>query len=244
MVKDLRYRPRAASIGDLTPSGAPRRSSLRDALLELLESAEQVELGELEAIEAAGIYTGISLNPRKQRYLELCYKAWDALLLRLSKGECIGTGCAPGDPFADHQAIPARRWAYAKPDFERWTVNIANVDLTEIEVSTVGGLHISKRFSRVRLGATTFKVGKYLPLLVSLAQGAKSGRPVEPLDELSQLHFSGNKDQKALGQGIFQIKHQMARAGIDEQTIELLIENVPGTGYRLNMPPAEITIED
>jgi hypothetical protein len=175
--------------------------------------------------------------------LELCYKAWDALLPRLSSGECIGTGCAPGNPFARHQAIPASRWAYAEPNFEHWTIKIGNVDVIEIEISTVGGLHVYKSLRQTRLGTATFKLGASFSLFLTLVDGAKSGRTLEPVEELKKKHFSGSTDPKVVGQGIFKIRQQMARAGIPRETIETLIINEVG-GYRLNIPPAEITIEN
>ncbi len=243
MVKDLRYRPLASAITKPPPQGAPSRFSLRDALLDLLEPAEQADLIKLEPKAAANLYTALSLNREKQRYLELCNKAWDVLLPRLWSGECIGTGCAPGDPFAPHRAIPARRWAYANPNYKHWTVTIGNVELIEIEISTVGGLHVYKSLRQARLGTVTFKLGTNISLFLTLVDGAKSGRTLEPVEELKQKHFSASTDPKVVGQGIFKIRQQMIRAGVNKETADNLITNETG-GYRLNMPSAEITIED
>ena len=219
----------------------PRRLSLREALLELLEPAEHAELNGLKR-EAFQLYRSVTPSRKKQRYLDLCDKAWGLLLPHLSNGEYICTGCDPRQPFASPQAVPASRWANAKVNYEHWTAKIGDVEVIEIEISTAGGLHISKRFDQVRLGKFTFRLGAYLPLFVTLATGARALRQLEPLDELRDKHFPG--DDTALGLGIFRIKQQMSRAGMDDQTVDFLITNVPRAGYRLNMRPAEIAIED
>jgi hypothetical protein len=123
-------------------------------------------------------------------------------------------------------------------DFEKWTAKIGDVTITEIEISTIGGLHISKTFKQARVGTVNLSLrGRSFPLFLTLAQGAKLGRPLEPLDDLKKKHFGGSADERALARAISKLKQLMVDSGIDRATVDLLIVNERDQG-------SEISIDD
>lgn len=241
MVKGVRGSDTAEGASKAPLGRAPRRITLREALLESLEPEERAEFFGLQRA-TLGLYRYLTPSRKQQRYLDLCNKGWGLLLPHLSSGEYICTGCKPEDPFAPRRAIEADRWANAKINYENWRATIGDAAVIEIEISTIGGLHISRKSDQVRLGIFHFRLGVNLPVFVTLAEGARASRPLVPLDELKQQHFSG--DDSALGLAIHRIKEQMSRAGMDKEIVDFLVRNEPRAGYRLNMPPAEIAIED
>jgi hypothetical protein len=223
------------------PSSRPTRLSLRDAVVEAADPAERAELLSLKG-EAYMIYQVMTPGPKGRRYLELCDNAWARLERRLSSEEQLGTGCDPRDPFAPRRAVPADRWKYAQVDFEKWTARIGDVDIIEIEVSSVG-LRVLKSFRQVYWAGAKFKLSAGLfPIFLTLAEGAKDERTIEKAHDLKAKHFGMDADDGAVSLAIFRIKERMQRAGFDKATCDALILTEPGE-YRLRVPAAEISIE-
>jgi hypothetical protein len=237
-------RRRKASGVSQRPGSAPKRIGLREAVLEALDPSERDELLGLEG-EAYMIYAVMTPGPKGRRYLELCDRGWARLQPRLSGGGLIATGRDSADPFGPRQVIPADRWPYAILDYEKWTAKIGHVTIVEIEIATVATLFISKKFREVRLGSVNLQLhGNLFPLFLTLAEGAKQGRSLETLDDIRKKHYAPNADRRRPAQDIFKIKRQMESRGIDRDTVDALLINVPDKGYRLNIPSAGITIVD
>jgi hypothetical protein len=217
---------------------------LREAILKALDPNERDELLSLEG-EAYMIYAVMTPGPRGRRYLELCDRGWARFLPRLAGGGLIATGRDAADPFGTRQVISADRWPYARLDYEKWTAIIGTATIVEVEIETVATLVICKPFRSVLLGEVNVRLhGNLFPLFLTLAEGAKKRRPLEKRDDLEKKHLGTNPDSRALAQNIFKIKRQMEKAGIDRDTVEALLINIPGQGYRLNILPEGITIEE
>jgi DNA-binding response OmpR family regulator len=112
-----------------------------------------------------------------------------------------------------------------------------------VEIAADGGLRISKPFKRARLGIVDLDLSsRSFDLLLTLAEGAANELPFVALEELAKRHFENATNDKALGQGIEDLRIQLG-SRIGRKTADVLIVNIRGKGYRLNMPAAEITIE-
>lgn len=216
----------------------PARLSLRNAVIAEADPAEREELLSLEG-EAYMIYQVMTPGPKGRHYLELCSEAWAKLERHLSKGEVLGTGCDPRDPFGPRRAVPADRWKYAQIDFEKWTATIGEVEIIEIEVSAVG-LRVVESARQVYWAGTAFRLGsKLFPIFLALSKAAKEGRAAATEDLRAML---AQKDEGAVSLAIFRIKEKMQSAGFDKATCDALILSEPSQ-YRLAVPPAEICIE-
>lgn len=214
------------------------RLSLRDAVLHALGETERAELLSLVP-EAYMIYELLSPGPKGMRYLELCGTGWTTLQQRLSEQKLVGTGCDPKDPFSPRRAIPSDRWKYAKINFEKWNARIGDIDVIEIEISSVG-LRLLKSIRRIYWGGASLKLGTTLfPIFLSLVEEAKENRGVK-IEHLMSKH---SRDEPAIRLAIFRIKEGMQTAGFDKATCDQLIATEAG-GYSLRVPAAEISIEE
>jgi DNA-binding response OmpR family regulator len=115
--------------------------------------------------------------------------------------------------------------------------------IIEVEISLDGALHISRRFRHARLGITPLDLSeRSFDLLLMLAEKVRD--PFVPLKELEVRFYKESTNTKALNQGMDDLKDHLERSGVSSKTVEQLIVNVRGKGYCLNMPPAEVLIED
>jgi hypothetical protein len=219
----------------------PERLSLREAVLKVLEPTEREELIGLQG-EAYMVYATMSPSPRGRRYLDLCAKGWAKLQPHLVSSELLGTGQDPRDPFGPRRPIPAERWPHATLNFEKWTVGIGGLTIVEVEI-TWGGLQIFVAFRRARLGPLDLELSpRSFDLLLMLAEGAMKGEPMVTLDQLKDRLLTKDHGEKALGQAIGRLRDDLERSGVTSRTVDKLIANVRGEGYRLNLPAAHISI--
>ena len=79
-------------------------------------------------------------------------------------------------------------------------------------------------------------------LLLMLAERVTD--PFVPLGELNKRFYENATNPKALNQGMDELKEHLERSGIGQETVEQIIGNIRGKGYCLNMPAAEVLIED
>jgi DNA-binding winged helix-turn-helix (wHTH) protein len=75
-----------------------------------------------------------------------------------------------------------------------------------------------------------------------LAEGAMKGEPMVTLDQLKDRLLTKDHGEKALGQAIGRLRDDLERSGVTSRTVDKLIANVRGEGYRLNLPAAHISI--
>jgi DNA-binding winged helix-turn-helix (wHTH) protein len=180
----------------------------------------------------------------QERFSQLLECAETTLRKRLKTGELVATGHDPRDPFSPRLQIPADRWAHVKIDYEASTVEVGQVRIIEVEISAQGGLRLNKTFKRARLGVVDFPLSdRSFDLLLTLAEGATNKSPFVTLEKLAKKHFENATNDKALGQGIEDLRNQLG-SKIGRQAADDLIVNIRRKGYRLSMPAAEIVIED
>ncbi len=236
------------SDGISTSSGdaGPRRCSLREATLEALEPAERDELISLspEAFKLHDVYPG----RRKRRYLELCNKGWAKVQPRLVTGELIAKGLDPHERSGRPEPIAEERWSHATINYETWAVQNYEVTFVQVEVSAVGGLHISEKPQKARFGAVDLDLeGRAFDVLLTLAKAAKleSDNAMVSNVLLNKKHISANAGPRELPRVIFVIRRALIeRAGMSPRDARTLVQNIPNKGYRLNMSPDEIFFDD
>jgi hypothetical protein len=239
---------RSAGLASTEPELLPRMT-LWEALLASTVADEAAELHRLGPAYGKHqmFITGTpeSEYERSQAlFSQFRARAEKKLRERLRSGELVGTGHDSRDPFGPRRQIPADRWAHVIIDYETSTVEAGQVTIIEVEIAADGGLHINKPFKRARLGVVDLNLsGRSFELLVTLAEGAKKEVPFVSLEDLAKKHFEKATNDKALGQGIEDLRIQL-RSRIGRKAADHLIVNLRRKGYRLNMPAAEITIED
>src|SRR5262249_48592566 len=140
------------------------------------------------------IYELLSPSPGGRRYWDLCIKGWTQVQQRLTTGEFIATGLDPQDRSGRRWHIDTERWPYATVNYETWAVQIYAVTFVGIEVSTVGGLHISETSKKARLGSVDLDLqGRPFDVLLTLAKAVKSQPDAMVTNALlNKKHISGN----------------------------------------------------
>lgn len=122
-------------------------------------------------------------------------------------------------------------------------IEIGQVQVIGVQITLNSRLHLDTVLNSARLGITDLKLSpRSFELLLSLAEGAADGLAFVTLRALAKRHFEHATNDKALGQGIEDLRNQLGSRIGREQAVQL-IGNVRGKGYRLNMGAAEIQIE-
>jgi hypothetical protein len=213
-------------------------------ILAALDPTERAELLSLEREVRYKLYEVLA-GPKERRYFELCNKGLAPVQHRLAIGEFIATGVDPHDHSGTRRPMGAGRWPYAAVNFETWAVQIYAVIFVQVEVSTVGGLHISEKSAR--LGAHDLDLqGRPLGVLLTLARAAK----LEPglivsSALLNEKHISANADKRELPRVVFRIRRALIdKAKMSDTEAKALVQNILSQGYRLNKPPDEIFCDD
>ena len=230
------------------PREALKRLTVQEAML---ASADPAEAAEIRRLEGEGYSTHIIFaggtetesDRIKSRLLELRIRADRQLKARLATGAFVATGRDPRDPFSPRQLILPDRWRYLEVDYDRSAVEADRVWIVEVEVSLDGALHMSRRFRSARLGILPLDLSdRSFDLLLMLAERVRD--PFVPLGELNKRFYENATNPKALNQGMDELKEHLERSGISQETVEQIIVNIRGKGYCLNMPAAEVLIED
>ncbi len=178
----------------------------------------------------------------RARYSQYRERAEKKLRARLRAGELLATGRDSRDPFAPRRPIPADSWPHLKIDYVNSTIEVGLVQVIGVQIALAGGLHINTVFRSARLGVVDLVLSaRSLDLLLSLAEGAEDGLPFVSLETLGKKHFEHATNDKALGQGIEDLRNQLG-SKIGREAAVQLVSNVRGKGYRLELPPAEILI--
>jgi len=230
------------------PPQALKRLTLRQAMLASTVSREAAEIRRLEGAGYGGplFFVGgpeTESDRNQSRLWQLRIRADKALKARLLSGELVATGRDPRDPFSPRRPIAVDRWRYLECDYEKSAVEAEQTKIIEVEISLDGALHVSRRFRHARLGITPLDLSdRSFDLLLMLAERVRD--PFVPLKELEVRFYKDSTNMKALNQGMDDLKERLERSGVRHETVEQLIVNIRGKGYRLNMPPAEVLIED
>jgi DNA-binding response OmpR family regulator len=118
-------------------------------------------------------------------------------------------------------------------NFEKWTVGIGGLTIVEVEI-TWGGLQIFV-FRRARLGPLDLELSpRSFDLLLMLAQAAEKGEPMVTLDQLRTGYYEGYG--KGFRASYCEAEDDLERSGVNSQTVDKLIANVQGEGYRSRYP--------
>jgi hypothetical protein len=240
------YPPSALPVG--ADGLWPERLTLREAVVRALSPADRFEL---ERVQAAAfmLYGTMSPSADGRIYWELCCNGWARLLPHLRKRELLCTGRNKLDRFSPRRPLPAE-WFPEGPiewgprgilNFEKWEIQLDGLTVVDVEISW-GGLEIHETFRQARLGPISLKLSpRSFDLLLMLARAAHDGR-FATLGELTKELLAEHHGDKALGQAVSQLKNDLERSGVATQTVDQLISNLRGEGYRLNLPDTHISI--
>jgi DNA-binding winged helix-turn-helix (wHTH) protein len=225
----------------------PKRSTLHEAMLACAEpeAAEEIRRLVKEGYDAPIIILGrpeTEFDRGQSRLWHLRGRAEITLKAKLESGELTATGRDPGYPLSPRREIPAERWRYLEIYYLDSSVGTTDGRIIEVEISPEGSLQISRQYKRARLGAVELNLSdRSFELLLMLAEAAAAGRPFVSHQAIIDRFYS-SQDEKALGQGIEDLKQHLTRSGIDDIQVRRLIDNVRGKGYRLNMPSEKVAI--